>query len=80
MTSACVESPSSINSPIKCSCRKGFNGHRGLKTRQHSCRVIIGLSGETFEIQCNEEYLPTNELPPSVIDDQVPTMVGAKLQ
>ena len=46
---------------------------------QRSCRVIIGLSGETFETQCNEEYLPANELPPSVIDDQVLTKVGVKL-
>ena len=46
---------------------------------QRSCRVIIGLSGETFETQCNEEYLPAYELPPSVIDDQVFTKVGVKL-
>ena len=50
-----------------------------LKMHQRSCRVIIGLSGETFQTQCNEEYLPANELPPSVVDDQVLSNIGVKL-
>ena len=79
MAATCVESPSSITSTMKCSCGKVCNGRRRLKMHQHSCRVIIGLFGETFETECNEEYLPANELPPSAIDDQVFTKVGVKL-
>ena len=79
MTATCMDSPSSISSSIKCSCGKVYNGRRGLKLRQNSCRVIICLPGETFETLCNEEYLPANELPSSVIDDQVLTKVGVKL-
>ena len=69
MAATCVELPSSITSTMKCSCGKVCNGRRGLKMHH----------AETFEIQCNEEYLPANEVPPSVIDDQVLTKVGVKL-
>ena len=36
-------------SEVKCCCGKVCNGLRGLKMHQRSCRVIKGLSEETFE-------------------------------
>ena len=45
---------------------------------QRSCRVIKDLSGELFENQCNEEFLPFNERAP-IIDGPILTNVGIKL-
>ena len=43
--------------------------------RQRSCRVNKDLSGETFENQCIDDYLPTTEAAP-IIDDQINIKVG----
>ena len=65
-----TELPSSTCVSVKCSCGNICNGQRGLKTHQRSCRVIKDISGETFENQCIDDYLPTTESEP-IIDDQI---------
>ena len=60
--------------------RKLCKGLRGLKMHQRSCRVIIGLTDETFEVLEETENIDTGQTVDSVDFDSMPTIKpGIKL-
>ena len=68
-------------SEVKCCCGKVCNGLCGLKMHQRSCRVIKGLSEETFEsLDTDEAYEDTDQIEHNIDFTSAPKIkAGVKL-